>query len=168
MSKIRFEGEMALFIRHPDATKPAGIRVELLKIPFQTFETNGSAAKQINLNSSDETQVVSGIEQAIGSKNITVYLRQGIGAPKDKLIGLAKSEQKEFTTHFAIKFYKGESYLRSIGVLTTASLTETPIPVGGTPALLKMNFAFKSVDAYRGVLDKKTASIYGVSELQFA
>ena len=168
MSKLRFEGLLTLFVRHADASRSSGMRSEILKIPFQTFETDGTAAKSIVLKTADEQQIVGALEQTISNKNITVNARQGSSVPVSKLIGLAKAEQKDFTTHFAILIYKGESLLRAIGVLTTSGFAETPIPVGSTPAQLKMKFAIKSIDAYRGVLDKKTALLYSVTELQFA
>jgi hypothetical protein len=168
MSKITYKGKLSIFIRHPDKNKPAGFSVEILAVPFQSFEVDGGGAKKINLNSTDEPQIVSGIEQAINQKSFTVYLKQGIEVPSAKLIDLAKSSQKYFTTHFMIMFFKDDSLSRTIGLLTTANLSETPIPVGGTPALLKMMFAFKSIDAYRGMLDRKTALIPGLAEHEFA
>jgi hypothetical protein len=168
MSKIIYKAEMIIFVHHPDKEKPEGKRIEILRFPVQSFEVDGAGGK-IDLASSDEQRIVCQFNQARAQKNIIFYLKQGkdmktdMYVPAAKIINLPKSEQKNFTVSFSVRFIKGETTLRNVSLLSSANFSETPIPVGKTPPLLKMKLSFKSSELYNSVGGQKTEVMSQIS-----
>ena len=161
MSKITYKANLIIFIHNSDKENSER-KVEILNLPVHSFEVAGGAIGKIDVTSSDEQMIICQFEQARNYKNIIFYMKQGKDIPLNKLIGLSKSYknsyngENSFTVSFGVSVIKGEMIMRRVSLQSTGKFSETPIPVGKAPPLLKMKLSFESPKLYKSASGQKT------------
>ena len=159
MPNITYGASLLIVIHHPVNGKPDG-RVETLRFPVRSFSVSGGADRRIDLTSTNESLIASEFEQARIYSNIIFFIQPSNDAPTNELINLSKSDKKNFTISFQVSVRDEAITLRMISLQSHATnFVETPVPVGGTPPLLKARFTLSSPDLAYGQRDEKLGHI---------
>jgi hypothetical protein len=166
MSKTKYESELYIMTHQQldKNGKPTGNGIDIITIPVHSFEVEGGANRKINLTSTSEGVVFSEFEQARNYKTLIFYVpptRDFLGV---KLMNLAGANWQPFDFCFTVNVYSNGKNTQSLTLSSrAASIRETPVPVGGTPALLMVKMRVVRPELTHGYLDPKTKQVVNSS-----
>lgn len=158
MPKTKFEPELIITThKQIDANGKATPGLDIMFIPVHSFEVEGGANRKINLNSATEGIIFSEFEQARNYKTMIFYIPPTKDFLGLKLMNLATRNWQLFDFLFTVSVLTDGKVTQTLSLSSrSASLRETPVPVGSTPALLRLKVRVKNPDMMHGQLDPKT------------
>ncbi|HVE58346.1 MAG TPA: hypothetical protein VNB22_16055 [Pyrinomonadaceae bacterium] len=159
MSKTKYESELYI-VTHQQLDKngkPTGKGIDIITIPVHSFEVEGGANRKINLTSTTEGVVFSEFEQARNYQTLIFYVPPTKDFLGVKLMNLAGANWQPFDFCFTVNVFSNGKVTQYLTLSSrAASIRETPVPVGGTPALLMVKVRIVRPDLMYGHLDPKT------------
>jgi hypothetical protein len=158
MPKTKFEPELYITTRQRiDANGKAVAATDILLIPVHSFEVEGGANRKINLASVTEGVIFSEFEQARNYQTLIFYIPPTKDFLGVKLMNLAGKNWHPFDFIFSVSVFTDGKRTQILSLSSRgASLRETPVPVGSTPALLMLKVRVTKPDLTHGQLDPKT------------
>ncbi len=159
MSNVVYKSDLDVFVSQPVPGKSEP-KMDVYFYYVETFES-GSGGK-IDLNSTSDSTIAAEMERIQKGKTVTLYLNSRISLNQtSQLIDLSKSNIKIFSVVFRVISYdrKEKKTLSVTAIIADAVLSETPIPVGGTPPSLKIKLSLSNVRQVKRVGDEISASV---------
>ena len=101
--------------------------------------------------------LVSEFEQARNYKTMIFYIPPTKDFLALKLMNLATKNWQLFDFIFGVSIFSNGKLTQALSIISrAASLRETPVPVSGTPALMRLKVRVKNPDLSHGQFDAKT------------
>jgi hypothetical protein len=158
MPKTKFETELIITThRQLDANGKEVPGLDIMFIPVHSFDVEGGANRKIDPASATEGIVFSEFEQARNYKTMIFYIPPTKDFLALKLMNLATRNWQLFDFIFSVKIFLDGKLSQLLSIVSrAASLRETPVPVGGTPALMRLKVRVKDPGLQHGQVDPKT------------
>src|SRR5215203_751292 len=162
MPSIEYMANVYIFIHRTGEAKTEK-KIDLLRYYVHSFEVDGASAGKTILSRTNEAIVKARFEEIRTHGNVILYIKSSREEPTSKLIEAAKSGASGFTTSFGIRAVKDEEItLTATSVQAKGSFAETPIPVGGTPPMLKVKLNLAAPTFFYGVREKNKVNLHRV------
>ncbi len=144
MASVSYKARLFVVVGEQSLYRDASIR---------SFSVAGGTAKDVDLNSTNDTNLLFALEQAKSKKNITL-----VKTPSDDDFDAILSGLFQAKTKFGLNFdvyasYTGKSWLQIVHFFgEEASLSNQPVRIGaGKKLALKVECNFPKADFKRGV-----------------
>lgn len=158
MSNIEYRSDLDVFVSQSVPGKSES-KMEAQLYFVETFESG--AGGKIDLRTTNDSTIAAEIERIRTQGKVTIYLNSQITlTPTSKIIDLSKSGIKSFSVVFRVKGHdkKERKTVSVTAVMADAAFAETAIPVGGTPAAIKIKLILSDIRVNRYVGDQLNAS----------
>ena len=158
MAKTKFEPELIITTHKKiEANGKEVPHLDIMNIPVHSFEVEGGANRKIELASVTEGILFSEFEQARNYKTMIFYIPPTKDFLALKLMNLATKNWQLFDFIFGVSIFSNGKLTQALSIISrAASLRETPVPVSGTPALMRLKVRVKNPDLSHGQVDAKT------------